>query len=242
MFERHGRIGSRTICLALVRWRISVSVVGAQARRRLHGRRFRNVPRRRRDFRRLRDSVHARRRSPSRSGSRSCGPADLPRRRHPCQLERARFHGRARLGALAERDGARPERVGNGARLPSQRPLPDGLRALAVDEAGRSAVRKLGAGLLLVSGFGMAMLSFKTNHPESDATWHATIHVAAYFTFLVSLLLAYVVLTWGRGSGSTAHRGGMRRLRFFPGSGSSCFRKASRRVTTCFSRFSLRRC
>ena len=109
-------------------------------------------------------------------------------------------------------------------------------------QAGRSAVRKLGAGLLLVSGFGMAMLSFKTNHPDSDATWHATIHVAAYFTFLVSLLLAYVVLTWGRGSGSTAHRGGMRRLRSFPGSGSSCFRKASRRVTTCFSRFSLRRC
>ena len=64
-------------------------------------------------------------------------------------------------------------------------------------QAGRSAVRKLGAGLLLVSGFGMAMLSFKTNHPDSDATWNATIHVAAYFTFLVSLLLAYVVLTWG---------------------------------------------
>lgn len=31
----------------------------------------------------------------------------------------------------------------------------------------------------------------------SDATWHSTIHVAAYFTFLVSLLIAYVVLTWG---------------------------------------------
>jgi len=64
-------------------------------------------------------------------------------------------------------------------------------------QAGKSAVRKLGASLLLVSGFGMAMLAFKTNHPDSDVTWHATIHVAAYFTFLVSLLLAYVVLTWG---------------------------------------------
>ena len=45
MFKRHGRIGSRTICLALVRWRISVSVVGAQTRRRLHGRAcFRSTP------------------------------------------------------------------------------------------------------------------------------------------------------------------------------------------------------
>ena len=64
-------------------------------------------------------------------------------------------------------------------------------------QAARSAVRKLGAGLLLVSGFGMAMLAFKTNHPNSEVTWHATIHVAAYFTFLVFLLLAYIVLTWG---------------------------------------------
>ena len=38
MFERHGRSGARTICLALVGWHISVSVAGAQARRRLHGR------------------------------------------------------------------------------------------------------------------------------------------------------------------------------------------------------------
>jgi Protein of unknown function (DUF998) len=64
-------------------------------------------------------------------------------------------------------------------------------------QAGKGVVRKLGAGLLLVSGFGMAMLAFKTNHPDSDVTWHAAIHVAAYFTFLVSLLLAYAVLTWG---------------------------------------------
>ena len=64
-------------------------------------------------------------------------------------------------------------------------------------EAGKSKVRKLGAGLLVVSGFGMAMLAFKTNHPDSDVNWHAAIHVAAYFTFLVSLLLAYVLLAWG---------------------------------------------
>jgi hypothetical protein len=64
-------------------------------------------------------------------------------------------------------------------------------------QAGRSTVRKLGAGLLLVSGFGMAMLAFKTNHPDADVTWHATIHVAAYFTFLLGLLLAYLGLAWG---------------------------------------------
>jgi uncharacterized membrane protein YwaF len=64
-------------------------------------------------------------------------------------------------------------------------------------QAGKSAVRKLGAALLLVSGFGMAMLAFKTNHPDSDVTWHGHIHGAAYFTFFFSLLLAYVVLTFG---------------------------------------------
>jgi hypothetical protein len=64
-------------------------------------------------------------------------------------------------------------------------------------QAGRSKVRRLGAALLLVSGFGMAMLAFKTNHPDSDANWHASIHVAAYFTFFLGLLLAYVLLMWG---------------------------------------------
>ena len=64
-------------------------------------------------------------------------------------------------------------------------------------QAGRSTVRKLGACLLLVSGFGMSMLAFKTNHPDGDLTWHALIHVAAYFTFLLGLLLAYVALAWG---------------------------------------------
>jgi hypothetical protein len=64
-------------------------------------------------------------------------------------------------------------------------------------QAGRSSVRKLGAGLLLVSGSGMAMLAFKTNHPDADVTWHAAIHVAAYFTFFVGLLLAYAALAWG---------------------------------------------
>jgi Protein of unknown function (DUF998) len=64
-------------------------------------------------------------------------------------------------------------------------------------QAGRSTVRRLGAGLLLLSGFGMAMLAFKTNHPDSDVNWHGSIHVAAYFTFFVGLLLAYVGLAWG---------------------------------------------
>ncbi len=64
-------------------------------------------------------------------------------------------------------------------------------------QAGRSTVRRLGAGLLFVSGVGMAMLAFKTNHPDADVTWHASIHVAAYFTFLLGLLLAYIALAWG---------------------------------------------
>lgn len=70
--------------------------------------------------------------------------------------------------------------------------------ALALlSQAGASPVRKVGAGLLLVSGFGMAMLAFKTNRPDADVNWHASIHVAAYFTFFVGLLLAYVALAWG---------------------------------------------
>ena len=64
-------------------------------------------------------------------------------------------------------------------------------------QAGEGAVRKLGAGLLLVSGFGMAMLAFKTDPPNADATWHGVLHVAAYFTFFIALLLAYGVLAWG---------------------------------------------
>lgn len=72
-----------------------------------------------------------------------------------------------------------------------------GFALALLTEATRSRVRKLGAGLLLVSGIGMAMLAFKTNHPDSDVNWHASIHVAAYFTFFLGLLLAYVVLTWG---------------------------------------------
>ena len=64
-------------------------------------------------------------------------------------------------------------------------------------QAGRSVVRRLGAALLLVSGFGMCMLAFKTNHPDGDVTWHAFVHAVAYFTFFLGLLLAYVALAWG---------------------------------------------
>ncbi len=90
-------------------------------------------------------------------------------------------------------------------------------------QAGRSWVRRLGAGLLLVSGFGMAMLAFKTNHPDTDVTWHAAIHVAAYFTFFVGLLLAYVFLAWG--SWNRLDRSSWRYtpLALSPGSGSSSF-------------------
>ena len=64
-------------------------------------------------------------------------------------------------------------------------------------QAGDGLVRKVGAGLLLVSGFGMAMLAFKTDPPDAEATWHGILHVAAYFTFFLGLLLAYVVLAYG---------------------------------------------
>ena len=64
-------------------------------------------------------------------------------------------------------------------------------------QAGDSRVRNLGAGLLLLSGLGMACLAFKTNVEGTEQTWHSVVHVVAYFTFLLSLLLAYVFLAWG---------------------------------------------
>lgn len=64
-------------------------------------------------------------------------------------------------------------------------------------QAGDSSVRRLGSGLLVLSGLGMAFLAFKTNAEGTDQTWHALVHVIAYFTFFFSLLLAYVFLGWG---------------------------------------------
>ncbi len=64
-------------------------------------------------------------------------------------------------------------------------------------QAGARLVRKLGAGLLVLSGLGMAFLAFKTNPEGTDQTWHALVHVIAYFTFFVSLLVAYGLLAWG---------------------------------------------
>ena len=64
-------------------------------------------------------------------------------------------------------------------------------------QAGDSVVRRVGAGLLVVSGLGMAFLAFKTNAEGTEQTWHAAVHVIAYFTFFFSLLLAYVFLAWG---------------------------------------------
>ena len=64
-------------------------------------------------------------------------------------------------------------------------------------QAGDSLVRKLGAGLLVLSGLGMSFLAFKTNAEGTEQTWHAQVHVIAYFTFFLSLLLAYVFLAWG---------------------------------------------
>jgi len=64
-------------------------------------------------------------------------------------------------------------------------------------QAEDSWVRKLGAGLLFVSGFGMAMLAFKTDPPNADTTWHGDLHVVAYFTFFFGLLLSYGLLAWG---------------------------------------------
>jgi hypothetical protein len=59
----------------------------------------------------------------------------------------------------------------------------------------------------------MAIVAFKTDHPDADVTWHAAIHVGAYFTFFLGLLLAHILLAWGRGTGPTARRGGTRPLR-----------------------------
>ena len=64
-------------------------------------------------------------------------------------------------------------------------------------QADGSRVRKLGAGLLVLSGIGMTALSFKTDAEGTDSTWHGQLHVIAYFTFFFSLLLAYVFLGWG---------------------------------------------
>jgi hypothetical protein len=64
-------------------------------------------------------------------------------------------------------------------------------------QAGERRVRKLGAGLLILSGLGMAVLAFKTDAEGADQTWHGLLHVIAYFTFFLSLLLAYVFLAWG---------------------------------------------
>lgn len=64
-------------------------------------------------------------------------------------------------------------------------------------QAGESRVRKLGAGLLVLSGIGMTALSFKTDAEGTASTWHGQVHVIAYFTFFLSLLLAYVFLAWG---------------------------------------------
>jgi len=64
-------------------------------------------------------------------------------------------------------------------------------------QAGPSKVRKLGAGLVLLSGLGMAGLAFKTDPEGADRTWHGLLHVIGYMTFFFPLLLAYVFLVWG---------------------------------------------
>ena len=64
-------------------------------------------------------------------------------------------------------------------------------------QARQSLVRRLGAGLLLVSGVGMAVLALKADRPDADMSWHGTLHVIGYFTFFLGLLLAYVALAWG---------------------------------------------
>ena len=63
--------------------------------------------------------------------------------------------------------------------------------------AGSRKVRKLGAGLLFLSGLGMSVLAFKTDPEGADQTWHGLLHVIGYMTFFFPLLLAYVFLVWG---------------------------------------------
>lgn len=64
-------------------------------------------------------------------------------------------------------------------------------------QAGDSVVRRVGAGLLILSGGGMTFLAFKTDAEGAKQTWHGLVHVIAYFTFFFPLLLAYVFLAWG---------------------------------------------
>lgn len=63
--------------------------------------------------------------------------------------------------------------------------------------AGTSWVRRIGASLLIVSGLGMAVLSFKTDAEGTEQTWHGLLHVIGYMTFFFPLLLAYVFLALG---------------------------------------------
>ncbi len=50
--------------------------------------------------------------------------------------------------------------------------------------------------LLALAGVAAVMLAFKEDPQHSDATWHGTIHFAAYFTWLVSLVISYPFTWW----------------------------------------------
>ena len=109
-------------------------------------------------------------------------------------------------------------------------------------QAGESRVRKLGAGLLVLSGIGMTALSFKTDAEGTDSTWHGQLHVIAYFTFFLSLLLAYVFLGWGswrRFDASSWKYAPLASCRCWA---PSCSPTVSTRATTSSSRFCSSRC
>jgi hypothetical protein len=50
--------------------------------------------------------------------------------------------------------------------------------------------------LLALAGVAAMLLAFKTDPPDRDATWHGIVHGAAYFTWLVSIVVSYPFTWW----------------------------------------------
>lgn len=59
--------------------------------------------------------------------------------------------------------------------------------------------------LLALAGVAAVMLAFKEDPQHSDTTWHGSIHVGAYFVWLVSLVISYP-FTWWRLRGHSLWR------------------------------------
>lgn len=77
--------------------------------------------------------------------------------------------------------------------------------ALAVREvSARNRWVRAAPVLLALAGAAAVMLAFKTD-PPGDSSWHGTIHAAAYFVWLASIVVSYP-LTWWRLRGNAVWR------------------------------------